>query len=819
MAKVQSAEGITKTFDPDSQDFRKLRNKWRNKEEFHIVSEIRDRYESEQKRGRETGCFFASPFNLIDPNDIPVGRNANAGTDWLDHWDMCDKKVWMWRMYLEGQANVKSPISFAPYNAFEAEFGESKFSAIVIPTEYDEDRYKAKVYEKIYRHWENESGVDSVNLATARESAARGTSFRHITYIRQTKEVELIQDSNAVTQEIYETLANGTLEEQEKMRKIIMEDRKPLTKKKTVVEYDDVAHIHIPNEEIYVDPDSWTLRGRYREASDLTWRSIVDVEEFRREMRNSADPYIIKDNIDRVCTAEESASDYDDERAFFTVPKDISGRHKVEILRYYNQATDKFYIIANDVLVRKGPLPFNHKRIPFATHRYMVKDDQFYGIGLPAMLESLQSEDEITRNSAIELMNINLHPDLFVNTDVFEDVDSQLTRIEGNNKVEVGGSVGPDNIRWFEGPQLRADWRAMRSDLEMDAIKISGINATAYSMPKPGEPVRNNLMSLESSLKMIKKGIRNWGFGYKEAILQTLEIMRQKYPVGIETEFGGGNKKIFSIAKEYADSGTEISEDIMAKPRKIRVQGKKLIEDGGTIREVDLEPEEGEYSTFSLKNEYLNLAGDLDVEIDMTQILPLSESQRAAKADQFVQTLIPILQNPQLLQNPAIQGVLRYYYDANGVSQEIQDTISDAPSDESIKRAVMQEKAMLSGDRVSGIPGEPLDHVNHHAMVLIELMTELAKIDTQNTTMEEFERIRSGVESMASHLEADRIQRSEADEMALATSKAITQPPQQQQMGANPQNMGSMQEMGGMNSGPAQEMAGMGENVPPQMMG
>jgi len=816
MGKVTSSEGITKTFDPESVDFRKMRNKWRNKEEYHIVNEVRTRYEDEQKRGRETGCFWSSTYDLVNPEDIPVGRTANAGTDWLDHWDMCDKKIWMWKRYLKGRANLKSPISFAPYNAFEAEFGESKFSAIVNPTEYDEDRYKAMVYEKAYRHWESISGVDEVNMATAREMATRGTSFRHITYIKQTKEVELIQDSHAVTQEIYEMMANGSKEEQEKMRKLIMEEKKPLTKKKTVVEYDDIAHIHVPSEELFIDPDAWTLRGKYGEAMDVTWRSIMGLEQFRKEMLNSGDPYIIKENVDRVSTAEESASDYDSERAFFTVPSDISGKHKVEVLRYYNQATDKFYIIANDVLVRKGPLPFNHKRIPFARHRYMVKDDQFYGIGLAAVLESLQSEDEVSRNAALELMNINLHPDLFINTDVFEDVDNSMNRIEGNQKIEVGGSVGPDNIRWFEGPQLRSDWRMMRSDLESDAIKISGINATAYSMPKPGEPVRNNLMSLESSLKMIKKGIRNWGYGMREAILQTLEIMQQKYPASFEEQMGGDSKKFMSIAKQHA-GGVNL-EDLMPKSRKIKIEGKKLIEENGVIREADLEKEEGNYSTFELKNQYLNLAGDLDVEIDMTQILPLSESQRAAKADEFVKTLIPILQNPELLQNDAIQGILRFYYDANGVPQEIKDTLADAPSEESSHRAEMQEEAIMQGQMVAGIPGESKDHVLHHAEWLIGKMTEMAQQGPQ-TPMGMFEANRMAVQNMATHLETDKISRSDADEMALSTARSATQPPQAQMspQGMPPVEMGGMPPMGGAGMGGVP--GAMPEAMSPQMMG
>lgn len=56
-------------------------------------------------------------------------------------------------------------------------------------------------------------------------------------------------------------------------------------------------------------------------------------------------------------------------------------------LRYFNSATDTFMVTANWIEVRDTPIPYTHKRLPFALYYDNKADNRIYGIGEYELLE------------------------------------------------------------------------------------------------------------------------------------------------------------------------------------------------------------------------------------------------------------------------------------------------------------------------------------------------------------------------------------------------------------------------------------------------
>ena len=101
----------------------------------------------------------------------------------------------------------------------------------------------------------------------------------------------------------------------------------------------------------------------------------------------------------------------------------------VEIIRYYNQDTDEYVIIANGVWLNPigneevSPLPFNHKRLPFWIIRYDIfGSDFFYGKSMPDKLSSLQDVLDVLQNMLLDQSFLSIFkPILMAGVDDIED--------------------------------------------------------------------------------------------------------------------------------------------------------------------------------------------------------------------------------------------------------------------------------------------------------------------------------------------------------------------------------------------------------------
>lgn len=691
---------ITKTI-----DLRNYRNKWGSKKEYNTVTEVRDRFNA-MADARKSSCPYASPPSGVKPSGSREG--TGTGSDWRVRWNE-DMKLWsMWHEYIQGRTNLKSPISFAPIEAAMAEFQDNQVKATLTARE-EEDENKSIVFEKILDHLHYTAGFQKVNNETFKSTLIFGSGFSHVTWIRKSREVEIILSGKDTEKMLKD-------EKKKKDVKEKLKSGKPVTEKREIVEYDDVALVPVSIFEFYIDPDARCMRGPVYEAVDCVWRTTPSLEQFKAEFEGSNDPWILKDNIDKVQPAYQAQSDYSDSQRFFEAPSDIGKANKVELLRYYNKQTDKFCIVANDVLVREGPLPYNHKQLPFVLHKLVDFPDQFYGVGICTLLESNQAEEETLKNISIDQMKLGTNPPILVNSQVFPDIDQQWETTEPGQKINVDGDVGPGSIRVLEMPGVKFDYFQMRNVFDQDATKISGINPIMSAYPRSNTAVRTNMLVLESGLKHVKKYVKNWANGYTDAIRQMIMLIKQFYPDMYTEEFM--DEKMEQKYKRF---------------RSIVTRNEKLSDDGeGKIK---VEKKDGKYY-FEVKGEYLDLTGDLDVEIDIDTLLPMSRTVKMQKIEAAFAQLIPVAANPMLRNAPGVATLIQEYIKTHALPSSVGQDFQEENSEWDVEIAEAQNKEMMTQD-VPGVPGEANNHKMKHLEMLIGLTSEMNGAMQQQMQMQQ----------------------------------------------------------------------------------
>jgi hypothetical protein len=731
-------------------DFRKLKNKWQSKDEFETVKAVRVRFER-MKYGREHSCPFTNdPFEESQALRTTNKDRVSQG-DWLAFWNRSMKAYMMHADYTPGLVNLKSSTTFATVEAFLAESINTNIGIAINPT-VQSDKLKARVYDHTLQSLENIHDWKSVDMDIYRAAAIYGTAFNYNPYIRSVREVEMILDRSAVEKKMERLTSEkreSEIQEIEKIQKM----KKPITEKQQVIDYDDVGYIYRSPYDIYVDENAWELHGLTRKAMDLIDRYTPSIDQFLEEFNSTLDPYILKENVKKVKPSQEATDDYGSEEPFFTRPGDFdTNSDKVEVLHYYNQFKDQYYIVANDILIRKGPIPYKFKGIPYAINRYSKLDNQLYGAGIPAVTERFQAYEESLLSLKIDANALRATPPIVINSQStsFEDVESGWQKIEPRQMIEVGGDVSDASIRVLNmgGNDFGLD-KAI-SDLREQSIMATGINAMQFSVPT-NQPVRNNMMMAESTQKFIKKAHFFLAEGKRDTTQQRILLIKQYYPEIYE-----------EIYDEYTQSDTK-------KYKSIEIEGYNIGDD------LSEEPISGS-SFLELKPEYLSLDGQLALQIEIDSLVPTSRAVQVQNIAQAFNLLLPVLSNPQLLNAPGVIDMVTDYVEFTGLSRRIIEKLQNEDSPQEMAEAEMENEAMMEGEFSEGMPGRSYKHIMIHALKLVELYSQARNTEPSPA---ELEKIGTAIQLISEHMVADNALGAEKANYAMSLGAQFQPQPEQ----------------------------------------
>ena len=133
------------------------------------------------------------------------------------------------------------------------------------------------------------------------------------------------------------------------------------------------------------------------------------------------------------------------------------GDSEVEVIRYYDSVEDKMGIWANGIEIYWGPLPWNHKEIPFwLTIGEPIDGNFLFGKSVADKLMSMQDVNNALINAILDQLNLALKSPIFVDgqIDDFDDgyiEPSRIYTMEQGTTVQKGtlGAVDPTSFAFL----------------------------------------------------------------------------------------------------------------------------------------------------------------------------------------------------------------------------------------------------------------------------------------------------------------------------------------------------------------------------------
>lgn len=259
---------------------------------------------------------------------------------------------------------------------------------------------------------------------------------------------------------IQDALTKGTfvgyegVETTERKRRIVehFKNEDEFTVREQTIKTRKLKSYLVPLEEFY--PSSMGTR-KIQDMPFCFWRKEMRYETFCKEYSGYA-KYEYVEGFSSATRAEAV------DRPFFvdwTTPN--IGEGNVEVMKYYNQDTDEFVIIANGIWLNPmtgdivSPLPFNHKKLPFFSFSYdTFGSDFFIGKSFPDRIGVLQDSINVLNNMLFDqTLLTTFAPILVAGVDDIEDdflrpgrritIDTQGLPInQAYQKLEMGTPGG-----------------------------------------------------------------------------------------------------------------------------------------------------------------------------------------------------------------------------------------------------------------------------------------------------------------------------------------------------------------------------------------
>lgn len=250
-----------------------------------------------------------------------------------------------------------------------------KIAAIVPKPEYiavgDEDYRRAGILGDLVGHADQVDDADELMFYGLLEATVKGTMIGYEGYEEKIKAIRDIQEYDSG----------------DKVK--IIEGKKIIRK---------LIGQLVPLEDFY--PSSAGVR-KIKDMPYCSWRSLMDYSQFAMSFAQYAKAKVVQPH---------SAHQLDAERPYYAdyISGDVT-EGQVEVIRFYNQDTDEFVIIANGIWLNPlggeqvSPIPFIHKSLPFWSAIYEpFGSDFFYGKSIPDKLKAMQDVINVLHNMMLD---------------------------------------------------------------------------------------------------------------------------------------------------------------------------------------------------------------------------------------------------------------------------------------------------------------------------------------------------------------------------------------------------------------------------------
>ena len=286
--------------------------------------------------------------------------NGQAFSDWLQE---SREKFWG---YLPISSDLDTPQFFFPETRNQVGLALAKVAGLKMKPHFDGvegfDMVTATILKDLFESWRRSSNKKIRSFWQFLYTVVNGTCVVFVGYRSKKHKVKNIE---------YYDPATGETRFKEEM----MDDSDV---------FDEICNL----EDIYI-PKPW--EQDIQEQGRLIWRTLLTWKDFKSLFK-------AYDLMEMVMPGMQFA-----DASIFTqfMSYDVRGGDFVEVIRYFDVEKDRYMIIANGVLLNpikeKGdkqsisPMPWNHKKLPFAKTVFEPIDASFfYGLSLPQKIKTPQ---------------------------------------------------------------------------------------------------------------------------------------------------------------------------------------------------------------------------------------------------------------------------------------------------------------------------------------------------------------------------------------------------------------------------------------------
>jgi hypothetical protein len=377
-------------------------------------------------------------------------------------------------------------------------------------------------------------------------------------------------------------------------------------------DFDDVYAENVNIRDFFIDEASDGFDGP-KAARDCIRRYIISKNSFHRlydtEFNNT-------NHV--VCGGDTNRYE------FYQAPQGIRD-DEVEVLWYWNREEDKLIVVANDVLLKEGPIPYDHKELPFVRYPFVVRPNYFYGIGLPEIVESQQEELNTIRRMRLDNEHMSIHKMFLVGDNIDISEEDLVPRPHG--MIRVGGDPAQFQPLEYSGTKRSAYEEEDR--LKDDIVIATGI--------EPRMDLKSDVSATAEAIRketLLKRVRKHFNLLKDESIKRLFELrisIIQQYYSQPQLNRISPDDLTDEYKQELRDENRFVTVDgepYEQKYRSIRLDGKKLErkKENGTNR-IAVQEVPG-YSFFDIDPEILRAKLDVSVEIESMPISKAADQQR-----------------------------------------------------------------------------------------------------------------------------------------------------------------------------------------------
>lgn len=484
------------------------------------------------------------------------------------------------------------------------------------------------------------------------------------------------------------------------------------------VDYDDVYMESLRNDDFFIDPDARDInRGPYK-AKDAFRRYILDIDDYRTFFVNSS-----WDQLGNAKLVEPGKGDtnyYEN----YKPPQGIDRGRQVEVLWHWQRKPeDALVIVANDIVIRMGPNPYNHKQLPFARAVDVRRTHQFYGKGESELLDSIQEELNTYRRQLMDRAHLDIDKMAFVSRNETLDERDLIARPHGLVPVE-----DPESIKFAEYGDVPRSVELLQNHLQTDAVKVTGVEDRQQGLPTPSTATEAAILK-ESTLKRVKMKLRLLEKGFLVDIgrLRVANIIQFYSQPRMERIIGpeDSEKRRIEIEKLSMENKLLVDNGQFFKKsyRELRLQDKELILDeaGKPIER----PIKGISFFEATPDTFIPVArGGFDIRFEAGSTMPVSKPLMQAKIVEMFDRLAPVAANGQGYDIVKLGDAVIEANDLDPVDFHLEDEAVQTPSDSMNQKLIQmasQENEMVSrGEAIPplGTPGSSPIHTEIHIAFL-----------------------------------------------------------------------------------------------------